>query len=536
MDELLRLRDVSAPDPYYHSQNILIVNPYHYNPPLAGFIGLTRVEGPFLSENSEECSISTRLPRVQGDGSTENLCSIHVLSDNRTGSDRCIFYLTWCKLTQLIHLALQPLDNCHVFVNGDLLDPRTKRPLNYGDYVEIRELASGKRWVFQYCVTALFHDQTRREPYTLIRKLGTGGQGSVYECEEPVTKQRVAIKITRRAGHRRTNYLPSFDALRELFMLHLLWEPRSVQEYRRAFPLKGPLARFSSAMPSIPFISSSGGWFAWGYDHVVLPLAVGDLKQWVLSTISSTGRPPNDPQVCNVAIQVFDALRYLHRKGLVHNDIKPDNILVMDNTFYPHVVVSDLGLCTNTWELQALIKQTQDALGTRMYRPPEATKSVTRPYPISSQKADIWAAGLSLYFTMTGRNLLPKRETTVPLEHYTDQTFTQHWKTLRKAHVPERAISFIKRCLDLDAEKRMSAMHAFKLTWFKQFEPIEPQDQASIPLAFSSAEVVVQPLPETEEGRQIVVPVKRPHSERTPSIVVDGKGKAPARKRREIAA
>ena len=98
----------------------------------------------------------------------------------------------------------------------------------------------------------------------------------------------------------------------------------------------------------------------------------------------------SEPVIKKIAHQLFYVLEYIHSKGVVYRDIKPDNILVDINN---NIKLIDFGLSTtDTSALRSTF------CGTLAYSAPECIKH----NPYLANKADIWSAGIILYQMITG--------------------------------------------------------------------------------------------------------------------------------------
>lgn len=218
--------------------------------------------------------------------------------------------------------------------------------------------------------------------YRLVRALGRGGAGEVFAAEHAVIGSQVVIKLLRsdRAGQ-----VPRGRLLGEARALALLDHPRIVK-----------LLHASTLPDGTPYL-------------VLGPLGGTTLRQRLLKT---GGRlPPHS--ALGVLLQVAEALAYAHSQGVLHRDVKPENLIVQRDRHAPgglRVTLIDFGLAklisppvphAPGWVSGDTCLETADGaiLGTPPYRAPEQGTAAATP------ALDIFSVGVLAWELLTGSRL-----------------------------------------------------------------------------------------------------------------------------------
>ena len=254
---------------------------------------------------------------------------------------------------------------------------------------------------------------------TVERSLG-GGMSRVYLARDATLDRRVVVKL-----------LASDIA-----------SGVSAERFSREIRLLAHLQH-----PHIVPVLSAG--VALGVPYYVMPYLEGDS----LATRLERERELPVPMVEQVLREVLDALAYAHSLGIVHRDIKPDNVLLAGG----HAVLTDFGIA------RALAQATADhrltttgmALGTPAYMAPEQIAAE----PTVDHRADLYAVGAMAFQLLTG---------TPPFSAATTQAlFLQHMSqpaplvTSRRPATPAYLRDFIARCLEKSpADRYQSAVEA----------------------------------------------------------------------------
>jgi tetratricopeptide (TPR) repeat protein/predicted Ser/Thr protein kinase len=201
--------------------------------------------------------------------------------------------------------------------------------------------------------------------YELIRKLGEGAMGGVFLARQKSTGKQVALKILRGALARDRDYVDRLA--REAKLAASLDHPNII----RAFETGESNRQHYLAM-----------------DYVD-----GENLHDVLER-SREGRLLEKPAL-EIALQMARALAYAHTEGIVHRDIKPDNIMIARDG---SARLADLGLAKQV-DSDTALTQTGTTMGTPDYMSPEQARG---DKDIDS-RSDIYSLGATLFRLVTGR-------------------------------------------------------------------------------------------------------------------------------------
>ncbi|HET7520597.1 MAG TPA: Stk1 family PASTA domain-containing Ser/Thr kinase [Candidatus Limnocylindria bacterium] len=198
--------------------------------------------------------------------------------------------------------------------------------------------------------------------YRLIAPLGEGGMATIWRAVDEQLDREVAVKL-----------------LREQFGSDAGFAARFRQEARAAGSLSHP-----NIVPVYDY-----GTDADGSQFIVMQLVEGDNLAGILR---ERGHLDTDDAV-RVALGVASALEAAHRRGLVHRDVKPGNILITDDG---DVKVTDFGIARAVSEASMTVTGT--TLGSVHYFSPEQARGDE-----VTGASDVYALGIVLYEMLTGR-------------------------------------------------------------------------------------------------------------------------------------
>ncbi len=211
---------------------------------------------------------------------------------------------------------------------------------------------------------------TLAERYHVTAKIGQGGMGAVYEAKHTVIGKRVAVKV-----------LLDKHASKDQIVARLKRE-----------------ARLASSIGHENIIDITDfGTTASGRTFVVMEYLEGKS----LGEIIAHGGRIEGQRAIRIARQIASALCATHDKGVVHRDIKPDNIFVIDRDGDEFIKVLDFGISrslTPEEDEDIRLTQTGMVLGTPLYMSPEQAQGDDD----LDHRIDIYALGVILYESVTG--------------------------------------------------------------------------------------------------------------------------------------
>jgi serine/threonine-protein kinase len=244
--------------------------------------------------------------------------------------------------------------------------------------------------------------------YRILSLLGQGGMGEVYRATDLLLGQSVALKFLTDAATGNQSLLERFQG--EVRVARQISHPNICRVYD------------IGEIDGLPFISME---YVDGEDLTIL--------------LQRIGRLPMD-KACEAAREICTGLAAAHRKGVIHRDLKPQNIMMNRRG---EIVIMDFGLAAITQQLSG----PEVRNGTPAYMSPEQLKGTE-----VTAKSDIYALGLVLYELFTGRKPFSANS-------------VSEWITLQESSqfpdiasiVPDADPGIdriIRRCLDPDPRRR----------------------------------------------------------------------------------
>ena len=198
--------------------------------------------------------------------------------------------------------------------------------------------------------------------FRLVRKIGQGGMGAVYEAIQVKLDRRVALKVLPKKFTDDPVYLERFQ--REAKSAAALNHPNIIQVYDIAEEK--------------------------GHHFFAMEFVDGESVQDLLK---QEGKLPVE-QALSIIEGVANGLRAAHRQGIIHRDIKPDNIMLTQGG---EVKLADLGLAKKTDD-DGSVTQTGAGMGTPYYMAPEQAEDARSV----DHRADIYSLGITLFHLVTG--------------------------------------------------------------------------------------------------------------------------------------
>ena len=292
-----------------------------------------------------------------------------------------------------------------------------------------------------------------RETYKVLTKIGSGSHAQVFSCEHLATGIIRAVKTFRRSKHSDENAA----ILNEINICKSLDHEYVVNIYET-------------------YVEEM-------FIYIVMDLMVDNLFHRV-----TMKQFYSEDDARSLIQQTLQALQYVHESGIVHSDIKLDNLLLSKNG---EVRLCDFSLA------QRMTKPLTKRCGTPMYMAPE----VARGFPYGSA-ADMWSLGCAVYLMIAGYPpfMVEKRE---PRSRLIRKILNAKFEFYKEewGHVSEELKDFISQLINLQPTRRLTAKEALKHPWITG----EGQDYSLPPVVPTFSPCVITKV--VEEGCHTAVEV-----------------------------
>jgi eukaryotic-like serine/threonine-protein kinase len=249
--------------------------------------------------------------------------------------------------------------------------------------------------------------------YEIVQLLGQGGMGAVYQAYDRELERQVALKVIRADMAANPEILRRFK--QELILARQITHRNVI----RIFDL--------GQADSIKFITME---YIEGED---------------LQALLRKKKKLDPSEAVNIIAQVCRALEAAHAEGVIHRDLKPQNVM-MDKTGRAYVM--DFGIARSM--IASGMTQTGALIGTPDYMSPEQAKGLSL-----DARSDLFTVGIILYELLTGQ---------VPFQ--ADSTMGKLWKRTNEAarpatevdkDIPQALSNIIQKCLEIDPQKRFAS-------------------------------------------------------------------------------
>lgn len=199
------------------------------------------------------------------------------------------------------------------------------------------------------------------ERYKILRTIGGGGMADVYLGEDLILNREVAIKVLKMEYSNNHEFIERFR-----------------REAESAISLS------NDHIVNIFDVGEENNIY-----YMVMEYVEGDtLKEHI-----QYHGPLSASDAVAIMLQLTSALSHAHRNGIIHRDVKPQNILMNQ---YGNVKITDFGIARALSSTQ--LTKTNDVIGSVHYLSPEQARGGT-----ATKKSDIYSLGIVLFELLTGR-------------------------------------------------------------------------------------------------------------------------------------
>ncbi|KAK5106256.1 Cell cycle serine/threonine-protein kinase cdc5/MSD2 [Lithohypha guttulata] len=262
------------------------------------------------------------------------------------------------------------------------------------------------------------------QTYVVGKKLGKGGFAVCFEGRTQSTGEVFALKVVKAKVEQKK----MMEKFRTEMQIHAKMVHPNIVEFYRAFSLEG-------------------------HTYVVLELCDNGSLTDMVKARSCLSLP----EVRRFTIQICGGVKYMHKRNVIHRDLKMGNIFLDSNM---NIKIGDFGLA-------AVLADDQDRrttlCGTPNYIAPEIlSKSGVRGH---DSKVDVWAIGIICYAMLMGT---PPFQSKTQQEIYSKlKNLDYEWKLDSKNFIPDEAKEFVAACLNLVATDRPEMDDLVEYGFFK---------------------------------------------------------------------
>ncbi|MBA3846124.1 MAG: protein kinase [Planctomycetes bacterium] len=243
--------------------------------------------------------------------------------------------------------------------NGTFLNEKkvTERPLTFGDRIRVGEV--------EYLLVKEAGDVELKDllsKYDVAEKIGEGGMGIVYRATQKSMGRQVALKVLSPKYAARPRFVEQF-----------------IEEARAAGKLNHP------NIVQVHDVGTENGIHYFSMELIEGRTCMEILREQGSFTVA---------EMLEIALQIGKALEYAHSQRRIHQDIKPDNIMVASSS---GVKLADLGI-SKSFDEVATEGNSRRVMGTPHYMAPEAAMAKKIDH-----RVDIYSLGATLYHLLSGK-------------------------------------------------------------------------------------------------------------------------------------
>ncbi len=187
------------------------------------------------------------------------------------------------------------------------------------------------------------------------------------------------------------------------------------------------------------------------YFHIIMELCTGqELFSYVLST-----KIHEEEKIMEIVFKIVSAIHYSHIEGVIHRDLKLENIMFENNNLYAQIKIIDWGLSAKYEQGKTLSTIT----GTYQYIAPEVFGGSYDP------RCDIWSIGVITYVFFTRSYPFKGSDIKEYLVNLKNEKIRLDLKAFEK--VSDKCLNFIMQCMEKNPNKRITIQQCYEHDWFR---------------------------------------------------------------------